>query len=208
MQMTPGLFVAGDLFDALPLDDGRVAFVLGDVSGHGAGSAMLMATTQSHLHAELRDGQGPAAAVTAVNEYLSARTLGGRFVSLWVGLFARDGTVEYVDAGHGYWMHLPSGEGAHEAEMGIPVGIDGGRRYESRTIRLSPGERVLAFSDGMIEQRRPGGLEFGIGGLRAAVARSSSAEEDVRSAMATLNTHLAPGKLADDATVASIEFTG
>lgn len=208
MQMTPGLFVAGDLFDALPLEDGRVAFVLGDVSGHGAGSAMLMATTQSHLHAELKDGQGPAAAVTAVNDYLSARTLGGRFVSLWVGLFAPDGSVEYVDAGHGYWMQLPSGHGSDPTELGIPVGIEPGRRYESRTIRLGKGERVLAFSDGMIEQRRPGGLEFGIAGLRAAVARSTSADDDVRAAITTLNAHMASGKLADDATVASIEYVG
>lgn len=208
MQMTPGLFVAGDLFDAVPLEDGRVAVLLGDVSGHGVGSAMLMAATQSHLHAELKDGQGPAAAVTAVNEYLAARTLGGRFVSLWVGLFARDGTVEYVDAGHGYWMHLPSGAGPGSDETGIPVGIDAGRRYESRLMTLRPGERILAFSDGMIEQRKPGGLELGIAGLRGAVAMCRSADEDVRSAMNTLRTHMASGKLADDATVASIEFLG
>ena len=210
MQMTPGLFVAGDLFDVVPLHDGRVAFFIGDVAGHGAGSGMVMATTQSHLHAELRDGRGAAAAVGAVNEYLASRTLGGRFVSLWVGIFSPDGTVEYVDAGHGHWLRLPETTPAEEAD--IPLGIDPARTFSSRTLKLTPGSRIVAFSDGLIEQRRTAGAtgssEFGLERFRDAIAMSATCDEDVRRAFAAVTSFAGTPTLADDATAASIEYLG
>ena len=80
----PGSFVAGDLFDVVDVAGEGVAVCLGDVSGHGVGSAMLMATAQSFLAAELRrlePGQNPAVAVEALNKYLCERSSAGRFLS-------------------------------------------------------------------------------------------------------------------------------
>lgn len=210
MHMKPGLFVAGDLFETVLLPDGRVGIFLGDVAGHGAASAMLMATTQAYLNAELRDGQGPASAVDAVNQYLAGRSLGGRFVSLWLGMFSPDGTVEYVDAGHSHWFHVSRSLGIvanqPDPDGGIPLGIDAGRRYESRTLKLTHGDRIIAFSDGIVEQRRPGGSEFGIERLRNAVAASQSADDDVAMIFAAVLAFAGTSTLADDATAASIEY--
>lgn len=210
MHMKPGLFVAGDLFETVLLPDGRVGAFLGDVAGHGAASAMLMATTQAYLNAELRDGQSPASAVDAVNQYLSGRSLGGRFVSLWLGMFSPDGTVEYVDAGHGHWMHVSRKLGivatAPDPEGDIPLGIDASRRYSSRTISLAKGDRIVAFSDGIVEQRRPGGSEFGIERLRNAVSASTSADDDVAMIFAAVLAFAGTSTLADDATAASVEY--
>src|SRR5262249_4009123 len=104
VEVRPGLFVAGDLFDVIGLPGGRVAVCLGDVAGHGVGSALLMAMTQSHLHAELRRSEDPAEALSGVNRYLCERVGGGWFVSLWVGIFGPGGSLHCVDAGHGHVM--------------------------------------------------------------------------------------------------------
>lgn len=220
MEMIPGLFVAGDLFDVVLLRDGRVAVCLGDVAGHGAGSAMLMATTQSYLHAQLLSGLAVEEAVTAAGEFLGRKLAqgasgtggGGRFVSLWVGVFDRSGHVEFVDAGHSHWL-LVRADGPCEApnpeEAGIPLGIDPATAYRRGTRRMGPGDRVVVFSDGLVEQRRDGGgAEFGISGVKAALLAEAPPGSDVQRVVAALHRHAGSGKLADDATIASIRING
>ena len=112
VHMRPGRFVAGDLFDVVPLDDHRLAVCIGDVTGEGAGAAILMAASQAHMHAVLVSGGGPEAALVRTNHYLAARSAADKFVSMWIGVFdARAGTLRYADAGHGYWfVRRASGE--------------------------------------------------------------------------------------------------
>lgn len=221
MEMIPGMFVAGDLFDVVPLRDGRVAVCLGDVAGHGAGSAMLMATTQSYLHAQLLSGLEVDEAVTAAGEFLGRKLApgsggagggGGRFVSLWTGVFDQAGNVEFVDAGHSHWLLVRS-DGTSVApnpeEAGIPLGIDPATKYRKNRLHMMPGDRVVVFSDGLVEQRRDGsGAEFGISGVKAALAAAASPAGDVQGVVLALHRHAGHGKLADDATIASIQING
>ncbi len=210
MRMRPGAYVAGDLFDVVPLADGRVAIAIGDVAGHGAGSAMLMASTQAHLNAQLETMGDPAAALSAVNAYLSKRALGGRFVSLWLGIFSADGTVEFVDAGHGHWMHIPSsGEPANRFTVGgsIPIGVSSAATFRSSTFTLAPGDRVLLFTDGLTEQRDPAGLRFGMERLLPLLKLGQSPAHQVQEVLDTVVRHSGLGTLEDDATVACIEYS-
>ena len=108
-RVRPGSLVAGDLFDVVALEDGRVATLIGDVCGEGIGASVIMAATQSHVRALLARGADPADAVGHVNRYLSAHTAPGKFVSLWLGVFDLErGELTYVDAGHGHWLHRPA----------------------------------------------------------------------------------------------------
>ncbi|MBX3385448.1 MAG: SpoIIE family protein phosphatase [Phycisphaeraceae bacterium] len=222
MLMKPGLFVAGDLFDVVPLDDGRVAVCLGDVAGHGIGSAMLMSVTQSYLNGQIRATGDPSTALVAVNRYLCDRLSPGRFVTLWLGVFAPDGRVWYVDAGHSYWMRrqptATSGkdpaEGTsagirHGPEIGprsIPIGIFKDARYEANQLHMVPGSRLVLYSDGIAEERDASGREFGIQRLALAIDGAGSAEEDVQRAFAAVHSFSHSASLSDDATVASIEI--
>ncbi len=210
MRMRPGAYVAGDLFDVVALPDGRVAVAIGDVAGHGVGSAMLMASTQAHLNAQLLTLCDPAAALAAVNTYLATKALGGRFVSLWVGVFSADGTVEYVDAGHGHWLHLPKagGEGQPPTMGGsIPIGVSTVATYRSVTFRMMPGDRVLLYTDGVIEQRNAGGVQFGVQSLRPLMAPQSSTSQLVQEILEQVVRHSGNGTLEDDATVACVEYS-
>jgi len=209
MQMRPGVFVAGDLFDVVPLADGRVAISLGDVSGHGAASAMLMAAAQSQLNAQIRATLDPAAAVSGLNRYLGERSLGGRFVSLWLGIFSADGLVEYVDAGHGYWFHR-SGSTlcASSGGTAIPAGIDPETHYHSTSIRLSPGDRIILYSDGILDERNHIGEPFGNARLEQALRPSRGCDSDIVEIFKAIARFAEGAPPSDDATAASVEYLG
>lgn len=207
MEMRAGLIIAGDLFDCVPLPDGRVAVTIGDVSGHGAGSGMVMAAVQAHLHAEIVATGDPALAVGGVNRYLAGRGRSEHFVTLWVGVFSADGELQVVDAGHGYWAIKPrSGAAATPRIAGtIPVGIEAGTVYRPERVTLTAGERVILYSDGMVEQRGESGARFGRQALLDAIT-GSSPPEDVRAAFDAVSAFSAGAALTDDATAASVEY--
>ena len=209
VNVEPGAFVAGDLFDVLPLECGAAAFCLGDVSGHGAASAILMAVTQTFLTAELLRGGSPEAAVERANRYLCSRVLAGRFVSLCVGVLSPGGACRMVDAGHGHAL-LVRRDGAMEPlpSRCIPAGIDPDALFAATEITLAPGDRIVLYSDGMIEQRDAAGREFGAERLRAALATTADAASDVRVVMERLKAFAGAVPSDDDATIASVEFTG
>lgn len=218
VRMRPGLFVAGDLFDVFPLSHGRVGVFIGDVSGHGLGPALIMAMTQSQVHAQLSIHGDPARAMEEVNRYVAAHVTDGRFVSLWLGVISPDGQVRYVDAGHGHWRVLRS-TGAVDsppADRAIPVGIDPFRSFAAHDMRLHDGDQLLLFSDGIVEQRgiaggagavAPGETaaeeEFGIERVLAA-ARGLPSHEPVAAIAALLEVFTGGRALSDDATVAVV----
>ena len=209
MQMRPGVFVAGDLFDVVPLADGRVAISLGDVSGHGAASAMLMAAAQSQLNAQIRATLDPAAAVSGLNRSLGERSLGGRFVSLWLGVFSPDGTVEFVDAGHGYWFHRSGNELlASKGGTAIPAGIDPETVYHSSTIKLVPGDRIILYSDGILDERNNASEPFGNTRLEHALQPCRGCDSDVIEIFKAIARFADGAPPSDDATAASVEYLG
>jgi sigma-B regulation protein RsbU (phosphoserine phosphatase) len=208
----PGSFVAGDLFDVVDVAGEGVALCVGDVSGHGAGSAMLMAAAQSFLSAELRrlaPGQDAVVAVEALNRYLCERPLGGRFLSLWVGVLMPDGTLTYIDAGHGHWAVLRAGGEVDSSwdslgSGGIPVGVEPDFHYTRASVRLGAGDRMLVYSDGIVEQRGQGGQQFGASRLQEATKGPGTPAADVDRLFQALGA-FSPGlMLDDDATAASL----
>ncbi|MGQ0629195.1 MAG: SpoIIE family protein phosphatase [Phycisphaerales bacterium] len=206
MRMAPGMYVAGDLFDVVPLPDGRVAVVIGDVAGHGAGSAMIMAGAQAHLHAVLTSTGDAAMAVSSLNRYLSGRETGGRFASLWLGVIGPGGMVDCVDAGHGHWF-VRSAAGAPRAggaAKSIPVGIDAEALYPVTRFALEAGERIIVYSDGAIEERNARAEFFGRERLIRALAASSSAADDVERIFEAIRHFTGVTTLDDDVTIASI----
>ncbi len=208
----PGSFVAGDLFDIVEMPGGGVAVCIGDVAGHGVSAGMLMASVQAFLDAQLRTlapGACPSGAVSELNRFLCERPLAGRFVSLWVGVFWPDGTLIYIDAGHGHWLHLStSGDvishDGIEAHGGVPVGVMPDAVYTSGTLRLGRGERILLYSDGITEQRGAGREEFGAGRLRESLVGATGPAADIDAAFNALRGFMTSAVLDDDATAASI----
>lgn len=209
VRATPGMIVAGDLFDVVPVLGGRVAVCIGDVTGAGVGAGIIMACAQSHLNACLRHHSDPAQAVRDVNRYLVSHSVYGRLVSLWVGVFdAAARSLSYVDAGHGHWLLVRSGERPRtlRGAGGIPLGIEGGARYESVEIPFDPGDRVVLFTDGVVEQRNTAGEEFGLDRVISLLSENGCVEHDAARVMDAMEVFVGSRLLNDDTTIVSVGY--
>ncbi len=206
LRLHPGRVVAGDIVDVVELAGGCVAVVLGDVSGAGLGAGLVMASVQSFLRAALAHDADPARVVAQLNVHLCAQASGGRFVTLWLGVFDASGaTCRFVDAGHGHAVRFGSRSVAVIATRGaIPLGIDTGAVFEDETLALEHGEILLLHSDGLVEQRAPDGQEWGRGALVAAGIGKASPQELVEAVWSALERHAAGAVIDDDASVLAL----
>ena len=198
----PAGAVSGDYCDVLELSDGLL-FLLGDVSGKGVAASMLM----SHLHATFRslaDAKLPLEEmVEAANRLFCESTLAGQYATLVVGRAARDGSVEFVSAGHLPVLHVHSaGASTHEA-TGVPLGMFCNSRFPARRLSLQPGDGLLLYTDGLTESRNAKGDEYGIHRAASLAARHCSAAPDglIAEFLSDLRAFSAGSKQTDDLTL-------
>jgi len=165
----PAREVGGDLVDHLVLVDGRRLLVLGDVSGKGAGAAMMMARSHALIRSLLQRADtfalladlGQAAA--ALNKELAAGNPSCMFITLVLALFEpATGRLDYVRCGH-VPPFLRRADGRIErldAARGLPLGLDEDARFRASTVSLSDGDSLLVLSDGVTEAIAPDGTLF------------------------------------------------
>ncbi|MBI4519348.1 MAG: PP2C family protein-serine/threonine phosphatase [Gemmatimonadetes bacterium] len=173
----PASHVGGDFYDVVPLDSRRVAFLVGDVSGHGISAALLMGLIHGAMSASEwtePDGDRPRAA-QRLNELLLAKSSAERFASLfWCAYDADTGLLRYINAGHlpALWMRRTiTNEVIVErlSEGGPVLGVLPGATYQQGEIRVEPGDLLAIFSDGVIEADGDAQEEFGEGRLVSAI---------------------------------------
>jgi serine phosphatase RsbU (regulator of sigma subunit)/anti-sigma regulatory factor (Ser/Thr protein kinase) len=158
----------GDFYDVVPVGDGRIAAVVGDVMGRGIEAAAAMAQTRAIIRAYAVDDPDPAAVLTKVDHYFDVLE-GGQLVTALYLLIATDtGEVTIATAGHLPPIVVRAG-GAGElaaVEIGPPFGIDAGPR-ESTALCLPAESGLIAFTDGLVE-RRGEDIDIGTGAILAA----------------------------------------
>lgn len=205
----PGRVVAGDLCGVAQLPGGSAAVFIGDVTGKGLGPALLMASAQAYLSSALRWSVDPAKVVEGANDLLSGHAAEGEFASLWFAIASPGGGLSCVDAGHGL-AAVVRANGQPErvrAEGGVLLGVQSGGQYGSTTLSLAPGERLVLFTDGLLEQHGENGEQFGFERVLEALARCASPAEDVAALVAALATFAAGEAYADDVTIASFTLS-
>jgi serine phosphatase RsbU (regulator of sigma subunit) len=206
MRVIPGAFVAGDLLELKDLGDGLVGVAVGDVMGHGVGPGLMMARAQAALSLGLSRLRDPVACVTEVNRFLASSNLMGTFVTAWVGIVDTvGGEVRFVDAGHGHALVRGAGGACRviRDDGGPPLGMDVDAEYPGASLRIGPGERLVLYSDGIVEQRGPGGEFFGTDRLASALGPAQTERDDVDNAFRALETFAGRTTWDDDATLAS-----
>ncbi len=161
----PAHQTGGDYFDFLPQPDGCLDMVIGDVSGHGFGAALVMAETRAYLRAYSGMEPNIGVLLNRVNAVLSSDLEGRHSVTLVLArLDAGKRTLEYVNAGHvsGYLLRS-SGEIGHVMDStGPPLGMFPDRDYSSsRVIPLEHGDTIVLLTDGITEAMRDDQDEFG-----------------------------------------------
>lgn len=156
----------GDYFDFINMPDGCLGLVIGDVSGHGIGSALVMTATRAYLRAFATTDTQVASILAAVNRALIGDLHRGQFVTLALcRLDPNKRVLTFASAGHvpGY---LLSRRGEVECAIGgtgPPLGLFPDSEYSSgEVLMLEPGQIVLLLTDGVTDSVSPGQTQSGI----------------------------------------------
>ena len=198
----PASGVGGDAFDVVLLDARRLAISIADVSGKGLPAALLMSNMQGTIRA-VAAAADPAEICTHVNGVLVGQIPEGRFITLVLAMF--DPTTRhiiYTNAGHNQPVHIRRDGSAARLDRGGPVlGVLAEARYELGSLTLEPGDRLIFFTDGIVEAT-DGREEFGEARLELLVqaSRALPARELVARIVDDVAT-FSGNAHADDATV-------
>ena len=211
-SMEPAREVGGDLYDFFYSDEGKLYFLVGDVSGKGMPAALFMARAKSlvRLAAELMrasDGgpASPADIVARVNRELCQDNTNLMFITLFFATLAPDsGEVEYCNAGHNPPYHVNSEKlEPIKGANGIILGVQPDAAYASGRLTLAPGESIYVFTDGVTEAANSQDEMFSEGRLEAALRGASgcSSVEMVKSVTAALRGFVGSALHSDDITM-------
>ncbi len=198
----PCLAIGGDFYDVVVLDD-CVCVTVVDVSGKGVSAAIVAATLQGILHAQLLAGQSFEGIAAMVNQFLCTRNVGKYATMIALRLFP-DGHIEYLNCGHILPVSIV-GAGVRLLEAGnLIVGLIAGASYSSAFDRLQTGERLLLATDGITEAENKVGELFGYDGLSDAAHR----HREIDAILDCVGKFHAPNPAQDDCTLVEIRYTG
>jgi serine phosphatase RsbU (regulator of sigma subunit) len=167
----PAREVGGDYYDFIPFSPERMGLAVGDVSGKGLSSALLMASLQGLVRTNLAVRQGEVARfVTELNGAFYKLTASNRYATLFFALVdASNQTLHYANAGHNPPLLFRNGaSSAHGLGAtdsleggGPPVGILAQSHYRSEHVLLHDGDVLVAYTDGVVEALNAQQEEFG-----------------------------------------------
>lgn len=200
--------VGGDYYDFIPLPNGRLGIMLGDVAGKGVPAALLMAKVSSDARFCTLTEKSLADAVYRLNEQMQDAGLLDRFVTLGACLLDQAASaMTLVNAGHLPPLLYRKTTGTIDEAIsrdlsGLPLGVADGIPYESATITLEPGDVFLLFSDGITDARNKQDKDFGMEGLMQALRKGPMTAKAVGERLvAAVHQYSAGCKQHDDITI-------
>ena len=163
-SMTPAREIGGDFYDFFMIDDDRVGIVMADVSGKGMPAAMFMVIARTLLKIRASSEGTPAQMLFDVNNTLCEDNPSNLFVTVWLGILTlTSGELIFANAGHEYpAIRTAGGDYTIDKKENMPpLAAMEDIEYTDETVRLSPGDRVFLYTDGVPEAKRDDGARFG-----------------------------------------------
>lgn len=206
----PATSVTGDYLDVITLSSEKIAFMIGDVSGHGLGTGYIVSAARSIIRSHLKAGLALAEIVDSLNSFLVDRYKGGEFITLFIGILdAGSGKLEFINAAHpgplirradGTFQELIS----TQRLIGVLPTI-----YHSDIEILKPRDRIYIFSDGLIETFNSEDTAFGDSRLQTLLNEigTDPVTEIVSRVVEEINTFRGDAPVTDDVTFVVLEFT-
>jgi serine phosphatase RsbU (regulator of sigma subunit)/anti-sigma regulatory factor (Ser/Thr protein kinase) len=205
----PAREVGGDFYDFIPLPAGRLGIVVGDVTDKGVPAALVMSSVRSLLRTGALRSDAPGAVLQQANELLVPDIPANMFVTcLYAILDPASGLLRFANAGHDLPYRQRGGDVAELRATGMPLGLLPGMTYEETEAVLEPGDRVVLYSDGLVEAHDPARQMFGFPRLRALLAsdRAAAADSLVHLLLDDLAGFTGPGwEQEDDITLVTLE---
>jgi sigma-B regulation protein RsbU (phosphoserine phosphatase) len=203
----PAHALSGDYFDVIALDDRRLAVCIADASGKGTGAALVVSNIQAAVRAIAAPDLSPAALCERVNRIVWQNTAANRFVTFFYAVVdTRERTLAYANAGHNAPIRITrDGTISRFDAGGAVMGVFEEARYESAAVALESGDRVVLFTDGVVEARCENGEELGDERL-VALARDARGEtaEQMRHRLMCAVEEFCRNSFDDDATLVTL----
>ncbi len=204
----PARTVSGDFFDYFELDDGRIGFNLGDVSGKGMNAALMMAKTASLFRCLGKTIDEPGHLMARINAEICETATRGMFVTMVGGIYdPENGVVRISNAGHEPpLIHAKSGEFTSLPAEAPPLGImplADGEDFPENEFFLEGGTFYI-FTDGVTEGYLADGAEMGVEGLKALLDEHAGIEADERLDKVIGQIHHGDVPLRDDLTILAV----
>ena len=210
-KMIPAKEVGGDLYDFFLIDEYRLGVIIGDVTGKGIASALLMAVSKTLLKATALKGIPPSNVLSEVNNMLVDQSPSNMFVTVFYGVLdTRNGAFEYSNGGHNS-PYLISADGKIsqlENIGGILLGTMQNAEYESHILMLKPDDYLFFYTDGVTEAFNKNEEEFLEQRLVDSLQNSNtiSADKLVDKIIYDVQTHINGFEQSDDITCLALKY--
>jgi serine phosphatase RsbU (regulator of sigma subunit) len=163
--------VGGDYFDFFPYPNGRVAMVLGDVSGKGMPASLLMMSLQARVQVLIEEPEDLGAVLTRLNRLTATNCPSNRFITFFMCLLdGATGELVFANAGHNPPLIVRADGNSEWLEAGgCVLGVMPTMKYDAARNCLGKGDVLVIFSDGVTDALNPQGEDFGETRLEATV---------------------------------------
>ncbi len=199
--------MGGDYYDFLATRDGDTAIAIGDVSGHGLPTALLVAAAKAALDTLLESGEGGTALFVRLNRLLHRSTDTRNYMTFALATVRAAGQVELTNAGHPPPYLLSKGTVRSLELPAFPLGLFEGKDFPTRSYPFAAGDRLVLYTDGIIECRDRNDDAFGFERFEAVLRANGAApiEELKRALLEAIAAHCSSGVFDDDRTLVICE---
>lgn len=209
LRYKPAFVVTGDYHDFFPRPDGRTAAFVGDGCGHGPAASMLMAIMRTILHTQDIHRE-PGATLAAAGRLFHRLVPSDLFMTGLYLLLEPDGWVSWATAGHHPPIVVTRAGAVVPVDLtvgGLALGVETAGYYQTTRLRLEPGDRMLAFTDGVYEARNPAGEPFTRHRVWQHVqfAMEDPLADTVAGLVGVVTNHLQGAEFEDDFTILAVE---
>ncbi|MCY4109819.1 MAG: SpoIIE family protein phosphatase [Chloroflexi bacterium] len=168
-SMQPARAIGGDFFDFVHLDGGRIGIAVADVSDKGVPAALFMMSSRTLLKGAAIGGTGPGEVLYEVNNLLEEENESAMFVTvLYAEYNPATGELSYANGGHNapVIFHEDGSSTVLPLTDGVALGLMPGLDYRQETVKLSPSDTLVLYTDGVTEAMNTDFEEFGLERLR------------------------------------------
>lgn len=208
--LIPAKEVGGDLYDYF-IDDDKLYFIIGDVSGKGIPASLLMAVTRSLFRSVTLHFDSPAEIVTNLNNSLAENNDSNMFVTLFLGILdLHSGQLCYCNAGHNPPILLLENPHFMQVIPNLPLGLINGFTYQQQNLKVMPNTTLLLYTDGLTEAENEQKQLFGENRLIQLITPMThvSTQKLIETIIQDVQSHVNSDEQSDDLTLLAIKYMG